>query len=285
MIAFARRASAILFGILRDRADARPFLLPANVCPIVPETFRAAEQPFELIDIAEPWLEMDSAQCLERVRMRAYAGILNVRPYGSERDPSAFFAGLREADPGLLIIDDKCLCPPDVDGASISALADVTLFSTGYAKYADLGEGGFAHLRDGLAYLHASTGPDWLDLAPPAISWDEYRERVRDASLAAAAHKAELNAIYALAIPAEVQLPALFQQWRFNIRVDDSARLVEALFAEGLFASRHYPALGDAPVAARLHAQIVNLFNDRYFTPEQARRATEIVNRHLSSRG
>ena len=284
MIAFARRASAVLFSLLRSRADARPYLLPANVCPVVPETFRAAAQPFEFVDIAEPWLEMDAGQCLERVRDGAYAGVLFVRPYGSERDPSAFFAGLRSADANLVIIDDKCLCRPDCDGGSISRFADVTLFSTGYAKFADVGEGGFAHLRDDLAYRHADAGPGWLDLRFPAFPWDEYREHTLATTLAASAHKSTLNAIYAQAIPAEVQLPGMFQQWRFNIRVDDSEQLVAALFADGLFASRHYPAPGDFAVAARLHARIVNLFNDRYFTQDQARRAAEIVNRHLSSR-
>lgn len=285
MIAFARRASAILFSLLRARADPRPFLLPANVCPIVPETFRAAAQPFELVDIAEPWLEMDAAQGLEAVRTHAYAGILFVRPYGSERDPSAFFAELRTADPDLLIVDDKCLCRPDCDAASISNFADLTLFSTGYAKFADIGEGGFAHLRAGLSYRHADAGPEWLDLRLPDLSWNTYRERTLAATSTASAHKATLNSIYASAIPPDVQLPEVLQQWRFNIRVDESTRLVEALFANGLFASRHYPPLGEFPVAARLHAQIVNLFNDRYFTPDQARQATKIVVRHLSSRG
>jgi hypothetical protein len=284
VIALARRASAILFSLLRARADPRPYLLPANVCSIVPETFRAAAQPFELVDLAEPWLEVDAEQCLEQMHTRAYAGLLFVRPYGSERDPSAFFAAARAADPELLIIDDKCLCPPDCDGASLSRAADVTLFSTGYGKFADIGGGGFAHLREGLSYRPASSGPDWLDLEPFDLSWAEYRERVFEAARDASAHKRALNEIYARGIPEDVQLPGIFQQWRFHIRVDDAAGLVAALFAEGLFASRHYPPLGEYPVAARLHSRIVNLFNDRSFRPEQARRAAEIVARHLSTR-
>jgi len=284
VITFARRASAILFSLLRGRADARPFLLPANVCGIVPETFRAAEKPFELVDIAEPGLEMDAARCLERVRTGLYAGVLFSRPYGSERDPSGWFSELRQADPGLLIIDDKCLCRPDCDGTSIASFADITLFSTGYAKFADLGGGGFAHIREDLPYRQATAGPDWLDLRRPSLEWDEYRERTLAATRGASGHKAELNAIYGSAIPESVQLPPAFQQWRFNLLVDDSSGLVEALFADGLFASRHYPARSDFTVAARLHSRIVNLFNDRHFTPAQARRATEIVLRHLSSR-
>src|SRR6476469_827023 len=95
---------------------------------------------------------MDTGQCLDRVRTNAFAGVLLVRPYGSERDPSRFFSALRNADPALLIIDDKCLCRPDCDGTSVLPLADITLFSTGHAKFADLGDGGFAHLRAALTY-------------------------------------------------------------------------------------------------------------------------------------
>lgn len=269
MIVFGPRAAAILDALLRSRRDTRPFLLPANVCPIVPETFVAAGQPFELVDIAEPWLEMDAAQCLERAN--EIAGVLFVRTYGSERDPSPFFRALRDANAELFLIDDKCLCRPDVDGAQVSPLADVTLFSTGYAKYVDLGGGGFAHLKEGVASRGASRAPD------------DYFERVIEGAREAEAQKESLNAIYARAIPAEVQLPPELQQWRFNIRVPEADRLVASAFAAGLFASRHYAAPAGYPVAAKLHADIVNLFNDRYFDAERARRMTDVVLRHLDA--
>ena len=281
MTVFARRASAILFSLLRSHADSRPFLLPANVCPIVPETFAAAERAFELVDINETTLAMDSAQCVERIRTNAFAGLLFVRPYGSERDPSELFAALRTAQPDLLIIDDRCLCRPDVKGSTLSPAADVSLFSTGYAKFADIGEGGFAFLRDRVAYAPATDGPDWLDLRDPEVSWEEHKRRTVDAAHAAATHKKALNDIYSRTIPARVQLSPEVQQWRFNIRVPDSERLIDAAFAAGLFASRHYPALGDFPVASRLHANIVNLFNDRYFTEAQARQMADLVRAHL----
>jgi dTDP-4-amino-4,6-dideoxygalactose transaminase len=281
LIAFARRASAILYGLLRATADPRPFLLPANVCPIVPETFVAAERAFELVDIDATTLAMDAPQTIERIRTNAFAGVLFVRPYGSERDPSALFTALHDVQPELLIIDDRCLCRPDVEGNTLSSSADVSLFSTGYAKFADLGEGGFAFLRDGVAFALTSDGPNWLDLGAPDVSWEEHKHRTIEAADASAAHKETLNAIYARTIPADVQLPQEFQQWRFNIRVPDSARLVDAAFAAGLFASRHYPAPGNFPVAASLHAEIVNLFNDRYFTEAQARQMADLVRSHL----
>jgi hypothetical protein len=283
MIVFARRASAILFNLLRTRSDPRPFLLPANVCPIVPDTFREARQPFELVDIEEPSLEIEPAECLARLRARPgrYAGLLFIHPYGSERDPAAFFADVKKAAGDILIIDDRCLCRPAFDIASLSA--DVTLYSTGRAKYADAGGGGFAHLGGDIAYEPATQGADWLELDPPKVDGETYREIVERAARAADEQKARLNAIYERELPPEITLPASLQRWRFNIRVAEPDRLIAAIFAAGLFASRHFPPAGESfAVAARLHAEIVNLFNDRYFDEQSALRISEIVLRHIA---
>jgi hypothetical protein len=316
MIVYERRACAILHNILRMRADARPFLIPANVCPIVPITFLEARQPFELVDVEEPSLEMDVNACLRKLHQSRYAGVLFVRPYGSERDPTASFNALRSAQPDLLIVDDKCLCRPDPDGERISPAADVTLFSTGYAKHTDLGSGGFAHVRETIGYrrfeapfsddalaevteryrraIAAHTPfpgnvPGWLDLREPQERWEEYRERVVDEMRSADAHKRALNAIYARELPQEIQLPSELQNWRFNIRVPRPGELVDALFAAGLFASRHYASLGGVfasgrfTAAERIYSQVVNLFNDRYFDESRATKAAVVVRGHLSA--
>src|SRR5690349_10239983 len=47
VIAFEARACSVLYNLLRSSGDHRPFLLPANVCPVVPLTFRKAGRPFE----------------------------------------------------------------------------------------------------------------------------------------------------------------------------------------------------------------------------------------------
>ena len=276
MILFGHRAAAILHDVLRARADARPFLMPANACPILPETFDKAEQPIELVDISEPWLEIDAAACAARLRERphGYAGLLFIHPYGSERDATPLFAALRGIQSDLFLIDDKCLCRPDLEGHHLSPLADLTLFSTGYAKYADLDGGGFAH----------AVAADTMTDVPPE-SWRDYRRRVTDAARAADEQKAALNAIYALLLPPEIQLPPELQRWRFNIRVPQPDRLIEGILASRLFASRHYPALGSFAVAERLQAEIVNLFNDRYFDADRARRISELVLRHLDAIG
>jgi hypothetical protein len=63
------------------------------------------------------------------------------------------------------------------------------------------------------------------------------------------------------------------------------------LFREGLFASRHYPALGDAfgqgpfPVAEGLHRWVVNLFNDGRIDEDVAQRVSRVVAAHLDGVG
>ncbi len=269
MTVFATRACSILYDLLVSRDDERPFLIPANICPDVPATFLEAKRSFELIDIAEASLALDAEACLERIGR--ISGVLFARPYGRERDDvTALFRQLKELRPDLLLIDDKCLCRPDCEGLSVSDQADATLFSTGYAKHVDLGFGGFAHVKIDVPYRRQD-------------GWEEHRRRTVEALRTAGEHKARLNAIYADLLPPEIQMAPELQGWRFNIRVPGSERLVESLFANGLFASRHYAALGEGfPVAERLHAEVVNLFNDRYFDEDQAERTARLVLRHLA---
>ncbi|HET9225380.1 MAG TPA: hypothetical protein VFR31_01820, partial [Thermoanaerobaculia bacterium] len=65
MTVFAPRACAILHDLLQG--DDRPFLIPANICSVVPETFQKAGRAFELIDIEEETLEIDPEACLDRL--------------------------------------------------------------------------------------------------------------------------------------------------------------------------------------------------------------------------
>lgn len=317
MTVFAPRASSILYNLLLSLEDQRPFLLPANVCPVVPLTFRKAGRRFSFVDIDESDLCMDPEQCLDRLRdgREGFAGVLYVRTYGVEADADSFFGAAKELRPDLLWIDDKCLCPPDCAGTHLSPYADATLFSTGRAKHVDLGFGGFAHLGKGVPYRRRNGryvkadleeierdakqavalrvpfeggAGDWLDLSEPALSWETHERSVLETLPGVDEHKRRLNAIYTSALPEEIRLPERFQRWRFNIAVPEPDRLVERLFAAGLFASRHYAPLegsfgeGRFPVAERLHGQVVNLFNDRYFDEELAERAAKIVLRHLA---
>jgi dTDP-4-amino-4,6-dideoxygalactose transaminase len=318
VIAYGARAAAVLHRLLLAQPAGRPFLLPANVCPVVPLTFLEAGRPFLFVDVEEPSLEMDHDALLAQLRRDPgrTGGVVFVRPYGAIRDVDCLFGAVKEAAPGTLLIDDRCLGEPDLDGSHCSPHADATLFSTGPRKAVDVGFGGFAHLKPGVpcaagrgAFVPASltsmeelfrravaagervtaTVSGWLDERTPQVDWQGYRALVGPAAAGAAAHRREINAHYTAAIPAEHQLPARFHGWRFQVRVPAAEALLERLFAAGLFASRHFAPLGQAfgggpaPVAERLHGEVVNLFNDRNFDIPRARRVTAVVRDHLAS--
>jgi len=73
----APRASAILYNLLVGRADSlRPWLLPANICPVVPITFLKAHIPFAFVDISPATLHMDLNQAEERIKRGEFGGLL-----------------------------------------------------------------------------------------------------------------------------------------------------------------------------------------------------------------
>ena len=314
MILFAKRASAILYNILAGRCDNRPFLIPANVCPIVPLTFLKAGRRYEFVDIRPDTYCLDHEAVLEKVRNdpRGYAGVLFVRTYGIGTNPDRFFGTLRALSAELLLIDDRCLCVPEVKVAKGSA-ADLELFSTGYAKYVDLGWGGFAYADEGFAYephpaayekraldsltaqveaaLRARTAFEytdtgWLDLATPEVTVDEYFAEISSRLPLVREHKERVNAIYRHHLPREIEPVVDGHTWRYNVLVSEKERLLSAVFDAGLFASSHYASLGGVfgtgrfENAERLHRAVVNLFNDFRFSEEQALRVCEVARSH-----
>src|SRR5512135_1457121 len=108
----APRASSILYDVLVSRSEQRPFLLPANICPIVPITFLKARVPFEFVDISAGNLHMDLEQAEALIRKRNLGGLLYAHTYGETSTPDEFFGLIRDISPGLVVIDDRCLCLP-----------------------------------------------------------------------------------------------------------------------------------------------------------------------------
>ncbi len=312
----ARRAAALLFRLLRDRRPGR-VILPANVCAVVPAAVRRAGHAIELADVDEHNLALDLDRALDLVRVdpNRYSALIFVRPYGADFDVAPQLRELRRLAEDLLLVDDRCLCLPRLDDVRAETL-DASLWSTGPRKPLDMGGGGFADLRPGLRLAEDSAdfdpaasalaeeywreriaagmpvvddgGAGWLDLRPAELDWPAYRARIAAQLPAVVAGKAQLNAIYGAIIPAEAQLAPEYQDWRFNVRVADPDALCAALVSRGLFAGRHYAPLGgvftgdrdDFPRARRLHAEVVNLFNDRYFDAARAEAAALVVREH-----
>ncbi len=307
----APRASAILYSILAQSADSRPWLLPANICPIVPITFLKARVPFQLVDISAATLHIDLELVQAQIQTRRFGGLLYAHTYGEQSTPVGFFSTLKNLDPEFLIVDDRCLCIPDLEPTHP---ADVILYSTGYAKIVELNSGGYAFVKDGLRYqpVHLPFNPihhdeleklykeavqarekyiyedsDWLETATPLAAWYDYQQQIEAGLKASLEQRALLNHIYASRLPREIQLPQEYQTWRFNIRIKNKSRVLKAIFNSGLFASSHYASMADslaegiALQASTLAAEVVNLFNDRHFEEGKAQRICDVILENL----
>jgi hypothetical protein len=307
----APRASTLLHELLASRRAAGRFLLPANICPIVPITFLKAGVEFEFVDIAADSLAMDLDQVWDRLRQTdaEWGGVLYGHTYGDPQTPEDFFKIVKESRPHLLLIDDRCLCVPDLVPPKAQA-ADVALYSTGYAKMVDIGFGGYAFVRDGIPHRHlplpfdrsdllaleasykgsiAESRPyryrdsKWLETDAELPAWNDYAERLSAAIPVSLAHRREINAVYNSTIPFDLRLPDQFQLWRYNLRHVAPESVLRAISSAALFASRHYASLvgimgpGTGVNASALADTIVNLFNDSHYTVDMAERTARIV--------
>lgn len=313
-IAYEPRASTILYKLLAGRSDKRPILMPANICPIVPITFMKAGALFEFVDISAETLNVDLTASLAQLKSGKFGGVLYAHTYGEASTPEDFFAAAKSMDESFLMIDDRCLCDPEAETERHSA-ADAVLFSTGYGKVVDLGYGGYGFLRGGMDYSREHLefnktdyetlesdyksvianqsryqyhDSDWLQTDADLPRWEQYKLQVGETLERVDKHRQPNNAIYAERLPAEIQLPAKYQNWRFNLLVNQPKRVIRAIFEAGLFASSHYASLGrifsenqGCPQAEKLAGKVINLFNDYHYSTEMAEKTCEVILKNL----
>jgi hypothetical protein len=310
----APRASAILYNLLKSQDNSKHWILPANICPIVPITFFKAGIPFEFVDISAETLHMDLEQVKGRLERDFFGGILYGHTYGEQSTPEDFFQHIKSLNPEILLVDDRCLCMPDLE-PNPDVFADVALYSTGYAKTVELNFGGYAFLKDGIPYQpehlsfspqaheeiesgykhaikshtpYAYTDSDWLQTDANLPAWYDYRQQIEDGLKTALRHRDTLNAIYDNRLPKEIQLPNEYQSWRFNLRLKNKEHVLKSIFSAGLFASSHYVSLagimapGHCPQAETLADEIINLFNDHYFNVQKAEGVCTVIMENLT---
>jgi hypothetical protein len=141
-INLARRASTVLFQFLVS-SEIENWILPANICYVVPLVFIKAGKRIQLIDINSVTLLIDKDLVFERLKNHSKStGLLINYTYGIEFSQKDWICELKEMFPNLSIIEDKCLCMPKLD-ETLDLNVDMVLYSTGYAKYCDLGYGGY----------------------------------------------------------------------------------------------------------------------------------------------
>ena len=308
-IATANRACSLLYSFIREHAD-RLWLLPVNVCPDVPLTFCLAKVAFKFVDINSHTLCIDINE-VEKILHQSTSGsigLLFVRTYGVLKDTSNDFKRLKSVCRDTLIIDDRCLCVPERTPSFWGA--DMILYSTGHCKQIDLGGGGLAFYQrmelykidplleyngtdEEIIYKEAFKQGRPLESIPDGwlrmdryLSPDDYLSKIEEAIPERLAYKEQINRIYAKNLPSSIQLSQEFQTWRFNIVVESSAKeaILSNLFKQGLFASSHYHSVNrlfDNVKYANsddLYSCVINLFNDKYYTKEQAINTCEIIN-------
>ena len=149
MILFRDRAATVMYEVLETLDKSKKFLLPLNICPIVPDTFLKANIKFKFIDININTLCMDEDLALEAIRSdSSIGGVLLVKTFGIKVDSEVFYQKIKDINPEIFIIDDQCPSVQNFDFDIDNSFASLTLFSSGYSKYVDIGYGGFGFLKD-----------------------------------------------------------------------------------------------------------------------------------------
>ena len=312
MITYANRASAVLYSFLKSQVFNGPFLIPANVCPVVPLSMMKAGVDFEFIDIDKRHT-MSETLALDRLSKRKYAGLLFVHSYGKKFDNDAFYSELKRKRSDFCIIDDRCLCKPELDGF-LPKNVDLVLYSTGYAKYIELSYGGYGIVKDCLnnhygvgtfeysedketeqqVYIkdclrcnrqyELSADYPWLDCSPLKMEPEQYFGIIKTKMATVASEKEKINRIYRENLPYEVQWGDDYSQWRFMISVENREEVLKAIFDAGLFAGTNFPSISwmfksvHCENAERESKHIVNLFNDFRVNEQFAYKICEIIN-------
>jgi dTDP-4-amino-4,6-dideoxygalactose transaminase len=322
VVLFEVRASVVLYNILRSlvkyghiKKDSI-FLLPLNICPIVPAIFLKAGVKFDFIDISLKTLCIDEGVLLEKInKNKNIKGVLFVKSYGTNYDASNLFIEIKKIDDNIFIIDDSCLKKPDFDYDIEQSQADLIIFSTGYSKYVDIGWGGFGFLKDSYKYdkqhmlfsnsdlmqltkqmnssiLHGKSfyyvDNNWLGSDTHLYnSFTEYAKYIKNILPKVTKHKELINDIYKKELNYKVQMKEEFSNWRFLIFVNNKEHMLKKIFKAGLFASSHYKDIGamygcnykDKYTNAKYsHSGIINLFNDFRFSKKNAYKISKLIN-------
>lgn len=284
MILFEDRASTVLHKVLEKLPMKKKFLLPLNICPVVPDTFSKAGISFEFIDINLKTLCMDEELILQKIKDDLTVdGILFVKTFGINIDTKTIFQTIKSLNKNIFIIDDMCPCIQEFDYDIDNSYADMALFSSGYSKFVDIGYGGYGFLKDGHfknIFEDKSQSLDFLN----------YKNKILEQIPLVKQHKSELNNIYKNNLPKSIHLGEQFNTWRFSILVNNKEEILESIFqTDGLFASSHYPQIDYNYLincmpnsnTQNIHKKIINLFNDFRFDKDKAYRVVDIINKHL----
>jgi len=280
MILFEDRAATVLYNILVNIPQNK-FLLPLNICPIVPDTFIKAKKEFIFVDISLDNLCMNQTITMEKLKKDpSIDGILFVKTFGVYFNIEPFYKQIKEFNKNIFIIDDMCPSIQKFDCDITSSWSDLKLFSSGYSKFIDIGYGGYGFVDDSFKTIFEDNSQKKEFL--------EYKNTILETIPKMVQHKKELNEIYSKNIPKKYHLGNKYNNWRFSILLENKQEVLDEIFKiDGLFASSHYPQVDfdyvSNPIentnSNMIHSKILNLFNDFRYDKEKAYKTIDIINK------
>tara|TARA_B110000027_G_scaffold133758_1_gene163191 strand:+ start:549 stop:1508 length:960 start_codon:yes stop_codon:yes gene_type:complete len=309
---FRNRATSIIHDFIKSNEIKENFILPANICPIVPLVFFKNNIKIKFIDINKKTLNI----CKDRVfsEIKNSSGIIWNHTYGKEIDQKNFFLDLKKKKENFLIIDDKCLCVPKIDFKK-KIFSDLEIYSTGYSKYCDLGYGGYGiskkkirlsrtnYLKESEQNLkkkidkaifqkkiYMDEENNWLQ-NNKINKIDFYLSEIKKKRNKINDHKKKINSIYNKNLPCDIILDKSTNIWRFNILINKKEILLKEIFKNDLFASSHFYSSSQLFNNEKkintdiLSNNIINLFNDLRFNESRTHKMCEIINKHYKKYG
>mgnify|MGYP006083051299 CR=1 FL=1 len=316
-IQIARRASAVLYDFLKSTSlPKQVYLLPANICPVVPAVFCKLNIAFKFVDISLSTYCIDWEACLKIAKEDTdnKYNLLYVHSYGYV-DPvfNQHLKKWKEQLPDSIVIDDRCLIEPSLKKQN--ALSDIELYSTGYSKLLEIGHTGWAiyntkpkevswsnyndaqhdalvksfhdafEVKEKVIFDFSS---EWLDERSTEVCSDDILKKIEEKLTQSLIRRLTLNEIYTEHLK-EWAMPSQYNKWRFNILTPHAAKLMRTIFNESHFASRHYQSVaimfGQKEVlnASLVGNQIVNLFNDYRYDEQRAEALAILIKKQLST--
>ena len=309
---FRNRATSIIHDFIKNNKIDEKFILPANICPIVPLVFYKNKIKIKFLDIDKKTLNICKDKVLSEIKNSS--GILWNHTYGKETNQKNFFEDLKKQKENYLIIDNKCLCIPKTE-LKKNFSSDLEIYSTGYSKYCDLGYGGYGISKKKLElfktkYIKESEYSIKKKIDKCILQKKNYRnlennwlknqkigeinfyiKSIEKLKIKIDRHKKNINLIYTQNLPSEIILDKTINIWRFNILINKKETLLKEIFINGLFASSHFYSSSKLfenkkkTYADILSKNVVNLFNDFRFSELNAYKMCEIINKHYKKYG
>ncbi len=276
------RASIVLYRFLINRKDKGRIVLPINICPVVVEVIIKAGFTVLFVDISDENLCLDIKKTIKLLNSdKSIRGVLINHTYGIEYDFSENVESIKNWD--VFVIEDKCLCRP-VFVANYNV--DLTLFSTGYAKFVELNYAGGIGLSkpkynfDVVPHELLLENNKSIRFNDFNVNFNKYITDINTGLELISLHKKQINQVYIDGL-SDISLDNRFNNWRYNIVVKDKERTISEIFNNNLFVSSHYKPLSDNyqdyAISWNLFNKVINLFNDKYFDVNMAQRLVEII--------